>query len=93
MCSAEKLEWKVNTPGLLNEILLNPQCRILKRPLQVFANLLGQVGQRAAELNDPQLNALMCRLAIYAIADPNNPDYDAEKLSEILALAEVKAAA
>jgi hypothetical protein len=86
----EQLEWRVNTPGLLSEISLNPQCAIMRIPLRIFANLLSEVGERAAELNDPRLNALMCRLAIYSVADPNSPDYDREQTEEILKAGEVK---
>lgn len=78
------LSWRVNTPGLLNEILLNKQCAILYRPLQIFAAILAEVGERAAELNDPKLNALMCRLSIYEISDPYNPSYDKDLTNEII---------
>lgn len=80
-----KLGWKVHTTDLFKEISSNikhnPQVRI---PLQILQNLLGQVAQRAIELNDPQLNKLMIRLTLYSIADPNSPDYDYEAVSKIL---------
>lgn len=83
-----ELKWRVNTPGLLNEILLNPATAILAKPLNIFGKLLALVGERAVELNDPVLNGLMCRLAIYSLADPNSPDYDSGRVSKILELAE-----
>jgi hypothetical protein len=79
-----ELHWRVNTPGLLNELMGNNGMAILHKPLCIFGRLLAEVGERAAQLNDPQLNALMCRLAIYAIADPNSPDYDQQKANEIM---------
>ena len=69
-------QWKVNTPQLLREIPVNNQTQILTRPLQIFAGILGQVASRASELNDPELNALMCRLALYEISDPYSKEFD-----------------
>lgn len=74
-------QWRVNTPGLLREILNNNGVQILTKPLQIFGSILAEVGERAAELNDPKLNALMCRLAIYEIADPCHENYN-RKLTE-----------
>jgi len=72
--------WKVNTPQLLKEILENNETQILRVPLSVFGHLLSEVGERASELNDPKLNALMCRLAIYEVSDPYSENYN-EKLT------------
>lgn len=85
---SEKLDWKVNTPGLLQEIIdCNPSAGILRVPLGIFGQLLAEVGKRAAQINDPQLNALMCRLAIYEIADPYSPHYDEARVRGIMELA------
>ena len=73
-----KMQWRVNTPQLLKEIIGNNETAILSKPLAIFGRILAEVGDRAAELNDPKLNALMCRLAIYEVADPYNENYDAE---------------
>jgi hypothetical protein len=73
--------WRINTAGFLKEIAdsgLPRSAGVLKVPLNIFQGLLVQVGERASELNDPKLNALMCRLAIYAESDPYSPDYNAE---------------
>lgn len=78
------LNWRVNTPQLLQEILTNHRMAILSKPLTIFGNLLAEVGERAAELNDPKLNALMCRLAIYEIADPYNKNYDEALTNEVI---------
>jgi len=79
--------WKVHTHNLLQEILNNPGTGILTQPLIILASILSEVGKRASELNDPQLNALMCRLTIYSIADPASPEYDIETVRKIIATA------
>lgn len=82
---SEKLEWKVHTTELFKEILNNhPGCSQLIIPFRILGNLLAQVAQRATELNDPQLNKLMIRLTLYSIADPKDPDYDPELVTQIL---------
>ena len=73
----EEMQWKVHTPRLLEEVLENPQCAIMHIPINIFANLLHEVGERAVELDDPQLNALMLRLTLYEAADPYLPNHDA----------------
>ena len=57
---------------------------ILRIPIGIFVKLLYEVGQRASELNDPELNKLMIRLTIYEIADPENKNYDKELCDKIL---------
>ena len=74
------LVWRVNTPQLLKEVMSNNETAMLSKPLAIFGRILAEVGERAAELNDPKLNALMCRLAIYEVADPYCKEYD-EKLT------------
>lgn len=74
--AAVPLHWKVHTYRLLAEIVQCSGQAILKQPLNIFGKLLHAVGERAAELNDPKLDALMCRLTIYTVADPDSPDYD-----------------
>lgn len=78
-----KYVFRVNTPGLLQEIQVNPQCSILAKPITIFAGLLGQVADRAARLNDPILNDLMCKLALYEIANPYSVTYNAARLNQI----------
>lgn len=69
-------EWKVNTPSLLKEVLNNPSTAALAIPLQIFGSLLAKVADRASKLNDPELNLLMCRLALYEKANPYSKNYD-----------------
>lgn len=78
------VDWRVNTPQLLQELGSNPGMGILRMPLHIFSQLLFSVGERASELNDPRLNELMARLAIYAVADPYSPDYDEDVTRELL---------
>ncbi len=82
--TTKSLEWKVNSGQLLKEILNNPNTAILTSPLKIFSGILAEVGQRASELNDPKLNALMCRLAIYSISDPFSGEYDSKLTNEII---------
>lgn len=81
---SDELLWRVNTAGLLSEIQNCGGAAILDKPINIFGKLLFSVGERAAQLNDPELNALMCRLAIYSISDPYSEDHDAELTSEII---------
>lgn len=83
-----ELEFKVHTPNLLKEILTNHGTAILSKPITIFGKLLAQIGERAAELNDPILNDLCCKLVIYEIADPESQNYDKEKVEEISTWAE-----
>lgn len=87
-----KPEWKVNIPGLFKEILNNGQCAILRVPLQVTADILAKVAKRAIELDDPELNALMCRLALYEQSDPYSKSYDRKLMDRVrrMALKEAK---
>jgi hypothetical protein len=65
-----RLEWKVHTASLLSEVLNNKGAAILAQPLNIFGRLLAQVAERAAELDDPELNILMLRLTLYEQGDP-----------------------
>jgi hypothetical protein len=84
---AERPEWKVHTSNLLSEIVKHSGQDMYRIPLSILGQLLAAVGERAAELNDPKLNALMCRLTIYTIADPTSPDYDLEAVRTVMSLA------
>ena len=77
-------EWRVHTSHLLEEIAKHSGQAILVKPLQILGCLLARVGERAAELHDRQLDALMMRLTIYTVADPESPDYDPALVAEYL---------
>lgn len=78
------LEWRVHTSRLLEEIIQHSGQQVLTQPLRILGRLLAEVGERAIELDDAKLNALMCRLTIYTVADPDSPDYDPELLQKTL---------
>ncbi len=80
--------WRVHTPSLLKEIANNAgkASPAIAIPLQIFSNLLHAVGERAAQINDKELNALMARLTIYSCADPESPDYDADLTKTLLSV-------
>lgn len=76
--------WKVNTVALLREIGENsPSVGIMRQPINIFGRILEQVAGRALELNDPKMNRLMCRLALYEQSDPYSKDYD-QKMMDIV---------
>jgi hypothetical protein len=78
------LLWRVNTPQLLKEILSNNETQPLNKPIAIFGRVLAEVAERAAELNDDKLNALMCRLAMYEVADPYSKEYDSDLTNETI---------
>ena len=78
--------WRLNTSGFLNEIASNNEMRFALIPLKIFGMLLAEVGERATELNDNKLNALMCRLGIYDISDPSSENFNPTLMNEIIDL-------
>lgn len=73
-----------NIKRLFREILTNPNCQYLEKSLLLSFNLLHRVSERAAQINDPELNALMCCLALYRVADESDPDYDPQAAAAII---------
>ena len=57
----KKLEWSVNTPELLKDIIPNVRQTESISPsiITIFASLLAQVAKRATELHDAKLDSLM----------------------------------
>lgn len=78
-----KIFWKVHTWNLFKELATNPGVAPVAASIQILANILAEVARRAAEINDPELTALMCRLTLYAIADPQDDDYDPDTCETI----------
>ncbi len=81
------LEWRVNTPAFLQEVFNNnPKLGgQFFQPANIFRELLVEVAGRASQLNDPIMNALMCRLALYGIADPyDHENYNHDALTKVL---------
>ena len=78
------LYWRVNTAGLLQEIGNNGEMAVMRKPLMIFMGILSEVAKRASELNDPKMNSLMARLALYEITDPYNKEYDEVKTDQLI---------
>lgn len=79
-----KLEWKVHTKNLLQEVLENKGCAILEKPISILGNILLEVSERASEINDKKLNQLMVRLCLYECADPELEEFDAKFVAYVL---------
>lgn len=77
-------EWKTHTPGLMKEVMLNPGCAILAKPINIFLLTLASVAERASLINDPVLNKLMMQLALYEMADPYSKEYDSDLVSKYM---------
>lgn len=71
--SGDKMSFDVDTPMFLKEAAENSKGGMYTICWNIFKNLLAQVAERATELNDPVLNALMIRLNLYEI--PNKERY------------------
>lgn len=68
--------FKIHTPALIQEIANNSAQPIYVRPLQILQNFLGMIAQRAAELDDTELNRLMAEMALYEKCDPYSKEFD-----------------
>ncbi len=81
-----ELEFKIHAPNFLKEVFdLNPKLGgVLFVPANTLRTYLLQIAQRASELNDPKLNAIMCQMSLYEIADPESKEYDREKTMKII---------
>lgn len=78
-----KHHWKIHTPNLLKEVMCNPGTGMLGKPLTIFGQVLFDMAECAARINDPELNEFMCRLTLYEIADPESPAYDKKLLAAV----------
>lgn len=64
----QSLKWRSHLPNLLTEIVENnPSAWALRIPILLTREILVEVAHRAIELNDPKLNVLMLRLAMYDV--------------------------
>lgn len=84
MDSKTRLTWKVNTGMFLKEIASNPDIAPISGTFKVLAGILGEVAARASQLDDDKMNALMCRLSLYAIADQSEPEFDQKRVDKIM---------
>lgn len=78
----DKWSFDVNTPQFLKEACENSNGGMYAVCWNIFRNLIAQVAERATELNDPVLNALMVRMNLYEI--PNKERYKVLKKLKVL---------
>ena len=77
--------YKVHVHDIFEEIVSNNDTMWpMRQPLNILLKILAAVAKRCTEVNDPKLNAYMMRLALYAVADPNDPNYDADFVNEYI---------
>lgn len=72
----QRLEWSVNTPDLLKDIIPNMRASESISPsiITIFGSLLAEVAERATELHDPKLDSLMLRLNLYECEGANGEE-------------------
>lgn len=81
----QKMEWSVDTPALLNDIIPNalPKETISPSILVIFRGLLAEVAQRATELHDTELDILMLRLNLYEMDGKNSEEKNHNRVKMI----------
>lgn len=81
----QKMEWPVDTPALLNDIIPNAMQKETISPsiLVIFRDLLAEVAQRATELHDPELDILMLRLNLYEMEGKNGGEKNRNRMKMI----------
>ena len=65
---SKRLQFDVNLPNLLDEVLNNRTCAILKRPIQITKGILAELAQTAIEIDDDRLHLCMLRLGLYEVS-------------------------
>lgn len=81
-----KLEFKICTPAFLKEVFDNNPTLggVLYVPVNILRGYLIQIAERASELNDPKLNAIMAQMALYDECDPYSKDYDEKRTMQTI---------
>lgn len=89
----QSLEWSVNTPDLLKDIIPNMRASESISPsiITIFGSLLAEVAKRATELHDPKLDSLMLRLNLYECDGANGEDKNKWRVKMIDKLEEMAA--
>lgn len=57
--------FRIDTPSFLKEVIENSGQRMYAMAWNIFRDRLSDIVERATELNDPILNALMLRMTLY----------------------------
>lgn len=85
------LYFRVHAKNLLEEISENRQMSVARIPLGIMYDILRIASQRAIELGDEKMIAIMCALTMYDEVDPESDEYNedvcrkmAEKFSEYI---------
>ena len=65
---SKKLQFDANLPGLLDEVLSNQTCAILKIPVKITKGILAELAQTAIEIDDDRLHLCMLRLGLYEVS-------------------------
>lgn len=65
---SKKLHFDANLPGLLDEVLNNSTCNILKLPINITKGILAELAQLAIEIDDDRLHVMMLRLGLYEVS-------------------------
>ena len=68
MTDVKKVTFDCHLPNLLKEVLNNRGTEILRIPINITMNLLGQLAQLAIEIDDPRLHIMMLRLGLYEVS-------------------------
>lgn len=61
----KKMQFDCNLPGLLDEVLSNQTCAILKIPINITKRMLADLAKLAIEIDDDRLHVMMLRLNLY----------------------------
>lgn len=75
-----KERFDVFLPGLLDEVLSNDSCSVLKTPINITKRVLAELAKVAIEIDDPRLHVMMLRLGLYDV--PYNKRVDEIKRLE-----------
>ncbi len=75
--------WRSHVRNLFDEIIqCNDNTKILHKPLQITINMLAEIAEYAAEINDEKLIDFCSRLALYHFSDPENKKEYNEKRTD-----------
>lgn len=64
-----KARFDCNLPGLLDEVLNNESCAILKIPINITKRMLADLAKLAIEIDDDRLHVMMLRLNLYDMSN------------------------
>ena len=80
--NAFKMTFRVHTPNLFKEMWECSGMRIYAKVIRIYLALVNDVAQRATEINDPVLNALMLKLRLYDVEKESDIPKLIDKMKE-----------